>query len=101
MLREHVTDIMTRWCPKQRRGSRYDPTAFLETPEQARKLIRHLETRLVVAKSERNKELIAELQEALNIVEDLSRRFFRWERDIERALEAEEAKEFKKMPIRF
>lgn len=101
MLRGQVNDIMVRWCPKQRRGSGYDPVAFLETPEQARKLIKHLKQQLANARSSRNKELISELQEALSVVESLSVKFFRWERDIDRTVAAEEMKEFKKMPIRF
>ena len=45
MLREHINDIRIRWSPKERRGSGYDPVLFLETPEQARKLIKHLHQR--------------------------------------------------------
>jgi hypothetical protein len=29
MLREHINDIMTRWNPRERRGTRYDPSDFL------------------------------------------------------------------------
>ena len=46
MLREHINEIMIRWSPKERRGAAYDPIRFLETPEQARKLILHLEQEL-------------------------------------------------------
>ena len=79
MLREHINDIMTRWSPKERRGSLYDPVRFLETPEQARKLIRHLQQELNKARRERNKELVSEVGEILYRVEQLSKKFFRWE----------------------
>ena len=58
MLREHINDIRIRWSPKERRGNGYDPVLFLETPEQARKLIKHLHQELARAHQERNKELI-------------------------------------------
>jgi hypothetical protein len=99
MLREQINDIMVRWNPKERRGSRYDPAMFLETPEQARKLIRHLEAELSRARAEKNRELIAETAEVLTRVENLSRRFFRWEQTLSRTLEAEELREIKKLPL--
>ena len=101
MLREHVNDIMIRWCPKERRGREYDPVIFLETPEQARKLIRHLQQQLQKAKEDRNKELVDELQHILARVESLSKRFFRWEQTMSRSLEAEDLREIKKLPLGF
>lgn len=101
MLREQINEIMVRWNPKERRGSRYDPVAFLETPEQARKLIRHLERELARARAEKNQELIAETSETLSRVESLSRQFFRWEQSISRSLESEELREIKKLPLAF
>ncbi|MBI5251846.1 MAG: hypothetical protein HY912_20325 [Desulfomonile tiedjei] len=101
MLREHVNDIMIRWCPKERRGREYDPVIFLETPEQARKLIRHLQQQLQKAKLDRNKELIVEIEQILARVESLSKRFFRWEQSMSRSLEAEDLREIKKLPLDF
>ena len=101
MLREHINDIMVRWSPKERRRGDYDPGIFLETPEQARKLIRHLEEQLELARRERNKELIYELGEVLAKVEAISLKFFRWERNIARSLAAHETREIKKMPLGF
>jgi len=101
MLREQINDIMVRWNPKERRGSRYDPALFLETPEQARKLIRHLEAELARARTEKNRELVAETVEVLARVENLSRRFFRWEQALSRNLDAEELREIKKLPLGF
>jgi len=99
MLREHINDIMIRWSPKERRGSSYDPVLFLETPEQARKLVRHLQDELTRAKSAKNKELISELTEILMRVEGLAKRFFRWEETMSRSLTAEELREIKKLPL--
>jgi hypothetical protein len=99
MLREHINEIMERWNPRERRGSHYDPARFLETPEQARKLIRHLEAELTKAREEKNKELICETQEILARVESLSRRFFRWEQAMSRSLDADELREIKKLPL--
>jgi hypothetical protein len=99
MLREHINDIMIRWSPRERRGSTYDPGLFLETPEQARKLIRHLSEELTRAKSAKNKELIAEIGEILTRVECLAKRFFRWEENMSRSLTAEELREIKKLPL--
>ncbi len=99
MLREHINEIMVRWNPRERRGSRYDPALFLETPEQARKLIKHLEAELARACQEKNRELISETQETLARVENLSRRFFRWEQALSRSLDADELREIKKLPL--
>ena len=99
MLREHINDIMTRWNPKERRGSQYDPTVFIETSEQARKLINHLERELAKAQRERNVELVNEITGNLLRVESLSRQFFRWERNRERTLKVEEMREIKKLPL--
>jgi len=101
MLREHINDIMVRWSPKERRGSRYDPCAFLETPEQARKLIQHLEKELARARRDKNAELITEMLETLFKVESLSRKFFRWEENMARNLKAQELREIKKLPLGF
>jgi hypothetical protein len=101
MLREHINDIMTRWSPKERRGSLYDPVRFLETPEQARKLIRHLQQELNKARRERNKELVSEVGEILYRVEQLSKKFFRWEENMHRALKEEDLREIKKLPLGF
>jgi len=99
MLREHITDIMVRWCPKERAGRVYDPGLFLETPEQARKLIRHLRERLSRADRERHRELVSEIQEIVARVEILSRKFFHWERSMSRLVTAQEIEEIKKLPI--
>lgn len=101
MLREHINDIMTRWNPKERRGSLYDPVRFLETPEQARKLIRHLQQELNKARRERNKELVSEVGEILYRVEQLSKKFFRWEENMHRVLKEEDLREIKKLPLGF
>lgn len=101
MLREHINDIRVRWNPKERRGSAYDPGLFLETPEQARKLIRHLQQELDKALRARNKELISEVGEILGRVEHLSRKFFRWEENISRSLKTEDLREIKKLPLNF
>ncbi len=101
MLREHINDIMTRWAPKERRGALYDPVLFLETPEQARKLIRHLQQELNRAHRERNKELVSEVGEILSRVESLSKRFFRWEENMRRSLREEDLREIKKLPLGF
>ncbi len=99
MLREHINDIMTRWSPKERRGSQYDPTIFVETSEQARKLIDHLERELAKAQRARNVELANEISSNLSRVESLSRQFFRWEKNRERTLKVEEMREIKKLPL--
>ena len=104
MLREQINAIMVRWGPKERREglkSRYDPLSFIETPEQARKLIRHLEVELAKAQDARNRELVGELREILSQVETLSKRFFRWEQNIARSLKDHETREIKKLPLGF
>ena len=99
MLREHINDIRVRWSPRERAGSKYDPGLFVETPEQARKLMRHLEAELARARRERNRELAAEVGEILARVEHLSRKFFRWERRTARSLRAQDMREIKKLPL--
>jgi hypothetical protein len=99
MLREHINDIMIRWSPKERRGSGYDPVLFLETPEQARKLIYHLRSELDRALREKNRELIAEMEDTLAQVQRLSKRFFRWEEQIAHNLSAQDLVEIKKLPM--
>ena len=101
MLREHINDIMTRWSPRERAGSSYDPSLFLETPEQARKLIRHLREELEKARREKNIELMDEVGENLLKVERLSRKFFRWEEKISRSLHAQDLREIEKLPLGF
>ena len=101
MLREHNSGIMIRWSPKEKRGGDYDPTLFIETPEQARKLIRHLKDELRRAQTEKNQELMLELDGILCRVENLSRKFFRWEQAISRSLRADELREIRKLPLQF
>jgi len=101
MLKEHINDIMTRWSPKERRGAKYDPVMFLETPEQARKLLNHLKRELKKAAEEKNVALAQELQEVLDTVEKLSKKFFRWEDDLRRSLESQDLKEIRKLPLGF
>jgi len=92
---------MTRWNPKERRGDKYDPGIFLETPEQARKLIQHLQQEISKARKEGNPELADEVGEILSRVECLSRKFFRWEDNILRMLETQDLREIKKLPLGF
>jgi hypothetical protein len=101
MLREHNSGIMIRWSPKEKRGGDYDPTLFIETPEQARKLICHLKDELRRAETEKNQELVLELDGVLSRVENLSRKFFRWEQAISRSLHADELREIRKLPLQF
>jgi len=101
MLREHINDIMIRWSPKERRGSSYDPVRFVETPEQARKLINHLENELEKAQRERNAELVSEMGATLAQVERLAKKFFRWEENMSRRVNAEDLREIKKLPLSF
>lgn len=101
MLREHINDIRVRWNPKERRGSAYDPLLFLETPEQARKLIRHLRDELERARQAKNKELIFEIEDILVRVESLSKKFFRWEENMSRSLKTEDLKEIRQLPLNF
>ncbi len=72
-----------------------------ETPEQARKLISHLQDELEKARREKNKELISEVGQILARVENLSRKFFRWEESLARSLDAQELREIKKLPLGF
>lgn len=101
MLKEHINDINTRWAPKERRGSAYDPQIFLETPEQARKLLTHLQSQLAVAKRDKNRELILELSEILARVESLSKRFFRWEQSLDQNAGENDLREIRKLPLNF
>ena len=101
MLREHINDIRIRWSPRERRGSAYDPGLYLETPEQARRLIQHLQTELDKARRSRNTELVIEVGEILERVLRLSKKFFRWEERMTRALNTEELREIKKLPLGF
>lgn len=99
MLRSQINDIMIRWNPKERKGSKYDPVLFLETPEQARKLLTHLERELDCARYERNAELVREISEVLEKVRGLAQRFFRWEKSNMRSVKAQEIREIKKLPV--
>ncbi len=101
MLREHNSEIMIRWSPKETKGGKYDPGLFIETPEQARKLIRHLKKELHKADLEKNEELLLELGGILSRVENLSKKFFRWEQAISRSLKADELREIRKLPLQF
>jgi polyhydroxyalkanoate synthesis regulator phasin len=92
---------MTRWNPKERRGAAYDPVSFVETPEQARRLMSHLEQQLTKARQEKNAELIKDIKEVLLKVESLAQKFFRWEAHNERALQLQEMREIRKLPVRF
>ncbi|MFH1113271.1 MAG: hypothetical protein V1792_05065 [Pseudomonadota bacterium] len=101
MLREHINDIRIRWSPRERSGSAYDPGLYLETPEQARRLIRHLQTELDRARRAKNTELVGEVAEILERVLRLSKKFFRWEEIITRALNSEDLREIRKLPLGF
>jgi len=101
MLREHINDIRIRWSPRERSGSAYDPSLYLETPDQARRLIQHLQTELEKAHRARNTELVMELEEILERVLRLSKKFFRWEEHLTRTLTSEELREIKKLPLGF
>jgi DNA-binding phage protein len=101
MLRDQINAIMVRWGPKERKGSDYDPVIFLETPEQARKLIRHLKEELSKARQDRNFELVSELRGVLARVDSLSKRLTRWEQRIDRAVKAQEVREIRKLPLGF
>lgn len=101
MLREHINDIRIRWSPRDRGGSTYDPGLYLETPEQARRLIQHLNAELKRAHQEKNTELVREVGEILEKVERLAKRFFRWEERMTRALNTEDLREIKKLPLGF
>lgn len=101
MLREHVNDIRSRWNPKERRGSRYDPSIYVETPEQARKLLNHLKEKLQEAQKNRDKYLASEIAQSLDKVESIAKRFFRWEESLTKTLRDQDLKEIKDLPIRF
>jgi F0F1-type ATP synthase membrane subunit b/b' len=101
MLKGQINDIVNRWGPRETKSKKYDPTRFIETPEQARKLISHLNRELEQAKAEKNRELIAELTNILNKVESIASSFFRWEENIRRSVESQEVKEIKKLPLGF
>ncbi|MFH0823018.1 MAG: hypothetical protein V2B18_09725 [Pseudomonadota bacterium] len=101
MLRQEISEIRIRWNPKQRRTGKYDPILYLETPEQARKLIRHLQDELDRARDARNSELALELTGVLEQVNSLARRFFRWEQSDQRTLRSEEESEIRKLPMGF
>lgn len=101
MLREHINDIRTRWSPKQRAGSPYDPHVYLESPEQARKLINYLNEKLVRAQRNHDRVLAEEISETLSKVESLSRKFFRWEENISKTLNKQDLKEINELPVRF
>ncbi|MFC1834192.1 hypothetical protein ACFL2Q_05595 [Thermodesulfobacteriota bacterium] len=99
MLRGQINDIRVRWSPKEKPGSKYDPVLFLETAEQARKLLEHLEDELAKAERARNAELVGEVREALAKVRKLSKKFFRWEENNLRSVKSQEAQEIAKLPM--
>lgn len=101
MLKGQINDIVNRWGPRETKSERYDPLRFIETPEQARKLLTHLTRELEQAKIEKNRELIAELTAILSKVESIASRFFRWEQSIQRSVDEQEIKEIKKLPLGF
>ncbi len=101
MLREHNSELMIRWSPKESRADIYDPVLFVESAEQARKLIRHLTQELRKAHRERNSELIGEIENILSRVEGLAKKFFRWEQVISQSVNAEDLREIRKLPIQF
>ncbi len=101
MLKEHVNDIRSRWNPKERRGSAYDPNIYIETPEQARKLLTHLKKRLLEAQKNRDHHLVRDISQSLDKVEAIARRFFRWEESLTKTLKDQDLREIKNLPIRF
>ncbi|MGC8660687.1 MAG: hypothetical protein ACP5U1_16600 [Desulfomonilaceae bacterium] len=101
MLREHINDIRTRWSPKERAGSPYDPSIYLESPEQARRLINYLTEKLNRAKRNHDRVLAEEISETLLKVENLSRKFFRWEENIANSLNRQDLKEIGDLPVIF
>lgn len=101
MLREHVNDIRSRWSPKERRGSVYDPNTYIETPEQARKLLSHLKQKLRDAERKRDYYLAEEIAQSLEKIEIIARRFFRWEESLTKTLKDQDMREIKNLPIRF
>ncbi len=101
MLREHINDIRTRWSPKERAGSPYDPSIYLESPEQARRLINYLKEKLNRARRNHDRVLAEEISETLLKVENLSRKFFRWEENIANSLNRQDLKEINDLPVIF
>ena len=101
MLREHINDIRTRWSPKERAGSPYDPSIYLESPEQARRLINYLKEKLNRARRNHDHVLAEEISETLLKVENLSRKFFRWEENIANSLNRQDLKEINDLPVIF
>ncbi len=101
MLREHVNDIRSRWNPKERRGSVYDPSIYVETPEQARKLLNHLKQKLREAQKNRDHYLASEIAHSLDKVEAIARRFFRWEESLSKTMQDQDMREIRNLPIRF
>jgi hypothetical protein len=101
MLREHINDMRTRWSPKERAGSLYDPHIYLESPEQARRLINYLNEKLTKAKKNHDRVLAEEIFETLLKVENLSRKFFRWEENISNSLNKQDLKEINELPVIF
>lgn len=101
MLREHINDIRSRWNPKERRGSSYDPSIYVETPEQARKLLEHLKQKLREAQKNRDKYLACEIAQSLDRVESIAKRFFRWEENLSKSMKDQDLREIKNLPIRF
>ena len=101
MLREHINDIRTRWSPKERAGSPYDPDIYIESPEQARRLINYLTEKLIKAKKNHDRVSVQEISETLLKVENLSRKFFRWEESISSSLNKQDLKEINELPVVF
>ncbi len=101
MLKEHINEIRSKWNPKERRGSGYDPSIYVETPEQARKLLNHLKQKLRDAQKNRDHYLASEISQSLEKVESIARRFFRWEESLSKTLQDQDLREIKNLPIRF
>lgn len=101
MLREHINDIRTRWSPKERANKKYDPQMYLESPEQARKLINHLNEKLERARKNHDRVLAQEIALTLENVENLSRKFFRWEENLSSSLNKQDLKEINELPVIF
>jgi hypothetical protein len=73
----------------------------LESPEQARKLINYLNEKLKRARTNHDRVLAEEISQTLLQVENLSKRFFRWEENIFKNLEKHDLKEINELPVRF
>ena len=101
MLREHINDIRTRWSPKERADKQYDPQIYLESPEQARRLINHLNEKLERANKNHDRVLAQEISGTLEKVQNLSRSFFRWEESISSSLNRQDLKEINELPVIF